>query len=150
MVIKNKIMIATIVLLFGLGVSFFAGYIMYKMITYPFSQQCTQAIVTGFKVSRNGAQKVENNSGIKRALSGRSPFFKFTSQTNQTIETYSLVPQIFVLFNYTKEEKIKIAYAKNNPKDAVILSYKEWPGIIFLLLFGVLATVVGKGMYSKT
>jgi len=84
-----------------------------------------------------------------RKLSGRSPFFEFISDDGQTIKSYSKSPQIFVLFNYEIGENCTVAYPKNNPEKAVIISWKEIPGLVLMIALGILAVVVGKSYMFK-
>ena len=127
----------------------FWGSLAYKIITVPFTGTTVQAKVIGFKVSRNGARMVQNATSIKNFVSGRSPFFGFTTAKGDTIKTYSNAPQIFVLFNYAIGDEIKIAYPNNEPEKAVIVNWKEFPGILLMLAFGVLLLFVGKDYLFK-
>jgi len=142
---NNPKIIGIVMLLVGLAITGFWGFGLFKIVTYPFTGTITQAKVIGYKVSRNGARMVKNN----RSLSGKSPFFEFITNDNQTIKSYSQSPQIFVLFNYQIDEKIEVAYPKNEPKKAVIISWKEIPGLVLMIAIGILAVVVGKSYMFK-
>lgn len=140
MVIHNKKIIGFIIIIAGLGIMLFWGNILVKMIYLPFTGTVTEAKVIGFK-TKGRKYIVKNNNG---GLSGRSPFFEFVSDKNETIKTHSDAPQIFALFNYEIGESINVGFPKNEPSKAIILSWKEYPGIFLMLALGLLCTVVGK------
>lgn len=140
MVIHNKKAIGLIIIIVGLGIMLFWGNIFVKMLSLPFTGSVADAKVIGFK-TKGSKHIVKNNNG---GLSGRSPFFEFVSDKNETIKAYSNAPQIFVLFNYEIGETINVGFPKNEPQKAVILSWKEYPGIFLMLALGLLCTVVGK------
>ena len=141
---NNPKIIGFIMLLVGLAIICFWGSVLFKTITYPITGTVTEAKVIGYKVSRNGVRMVQNATSINKPLSGRSPFFEFKTIDHQTIKNYSNAPQIFVLFNYNIGEKIDIAYPTNQPKKAIIISWKEFPGMLLMIAFGILMLVVGK------
>lgn len=116
----------------------FNAYNIYNITRLPFTGETATAKVTGYKISRNGAKKVQNPSSISKPLSGRSPWFDFKTSDNQAISTYSHALSVFVFFNYNIGDDIKVAYPKDAPEQAVILHWKEFPGMIFMMLFGVL------------
>lgn len=145
MVIHNKKAIGLIIIIAGLGIILFWGNIFVKMLSLPFTGSVADAKVIGFK-TKGSKHIVKNNKG---RLSGRSPFFEFVSDKNDTIKAHSDAPQIFVLFNYEQEEKITVAYPKTEPQKAIILSWKEYPGIFLMLALGLLCTVVGKSYLSR-
>ena len=149
MKIHNPKLIGLIILLVGLFIFVSQMTIVYKMVVYPITENFAKAKVIGYKISRNGARMVQNSSGTKTALSGRSPFFEFETTNNEVVKTYSDALQIFFLFNYEIGEEIKVAYPNENPNKAIILSYKELPGIVFMLLFAVLCLAVGKSYLFK-
>ncbi len=76
-------------------------------------------------------------------LSGKSPFFEFSTATNEKIKAYSESPQIFILFNYQIDEELTIAYPLNEPNKAIILDWREVPGLLLMVVFGTLAVVIG-------
>lgn len=145
MVIHNKKAIGLICIIAGLGIMLFWGNIFVEMLSLPFTGSVADAKVIGFK-TKGSKHIVNNNNG---GLSGRSPFFEFVSDKNETIKAYSNAPQIFVLFNYEINENISIGYPTNEPQKAIILSWKEYPGIFLMLALGLLCLVVGKSYLFK-
>ncbi|WP_298155043.1 DUF3592 domain-containing protein [Flavobacterium sp.] len=141
MIIRNKKIVTLITLVTGIAILLFWGNILFKMVSLPFTGKTAEATVTGYKISANGARKVQHATSVAKPLSGRSPFFEFTD-AGKAISTYSNAPQLFVLFNYELGEKITVAYPENEPQKAVIINWKELPGIIFMLLFGLLMLAV--------
>ena len=143
---NNPNVIGITMLIIGMGIVAFWGNSLYKVIAYPLMGTSTEAKIIGYKISRNGAKMVTNN----RKLSGRSPFFEFISDDGQTIKSYSKSPQIFVLFNYEIGENCTVAYPKNNPEKAVIISWKEIPGLLLMITLGLLSIIVGKSyLFNK-
>ncbi len=137
---NNPKIIGFTMLLVGFAIIGFWGFGLFKIVTYPFTGTTTQAKIIGYKKSSYGAKMITTN----RKLSGRSPFFEFTSDDGQTIKSYSKSPQIFVLFNYEIGESCTVAYLKNKPEEAVITSWKEIPGLLLMIVLGTLIVVVGK------
>lgn len=84
-----------------------------------------------------------------KTLSGRSPFFEFETTTHQTIKSYSKSPQIFMLFKYELNEEVAVAYPINNPYKAILISWKEIPGLILMIAFGLITIIVGKSYLVK-
>lgn len=146
---NNPKIIGLVLLIVGLGVIWFWGSIFYQISSLPITGTTTEAKVIGYKVSSNGARMVQNATSIKNFASGRSPFFEFVSDKNEIIKNYSNAPQIFVLFNYEIGEKITVAYPNNEPQKAVIINWKEFPGLLFMILFGLLMLIVGKSYFFK-
>jgi len=144
MVIHNKKTIGIICIIAGLGIMLFWGNILVKMLSLPFTGSVADAKVIGFKTK--GSKHIVNNNG---RLSGRSPFFEFVSEQNDTIKAHSNAPQIFILFNYEINENISVGYPTNEPQKAIILSWKEYPGVFLMLALGLLCTVVGKSYLSR-
>ena len=143
---NNPNVIGITMLIIGMGIVTFWGNSLYKVIAYPLMGTSTEAKIIGYKISRNGAKMVTTN----RKLSGRSPFFEFISDDGQTIKSYSKSPQIFVLFNYEIGENCTVAYPKNNPEKAVIISWKEIPGLLLMITLGLLSIIVGKSyLFNK-
>ena len=143
---NNPNVIGITMLIIGMGIVAFWGNSLYKVIAYPLMGTSTEAKIIGYKISRNGAKMVTTN----RKLSGRSPFFEFISDDGQTIKSYSKSPQIFVLFNYEIGENCTVAYPKNNPEKAVIISWKEIPGLLLMNTLGLLSIIVGKSyLFNK-
>lgn len=145
MVIHNKKIIGFIIIIAGLGIMLFWGNILVKMIYLPFTGTVTEAKVIGFK-TKGRKYIVKNNNG---GVSGRSPFFEFVSDKNETIKAHSDAPQIFVLFNYEIGESINVGFPKNEPSKAIILSWKEYPGLILMIAIGVLCLFVGKSYLTS-
>jgi hypothetical protein len=135
--------IGIIMLIVGLGCGFYSLKLLYNFTTLPFRGTTAVGHIIGYKVSHNGARLVENSSSIKKPLSGRSPFFNFKAG-NQTIKTYSHSPQLLSLLNYDIGDEVTVAYPSGSPQDAIIISWRELPGLLFLLAFGLLIVVVGK------
>lgn len=143
---NNPNVIGITMLIIGMGIVAFWGNSLFKVIAYPLMGTSTEAKIIGYKISRNGAKMVTTN----RKLSGRSPFFEFISDDGQTIKSYSKSPQIFVLFNYEIGENCTVAYPKNNPEKAVIISWKEIPGLLLMITLGLLSIIVGKSyLFNK-
>ena len=143
---NNPKVIGITMLIIGMGIVAFWGNSLYKVLAYPLTGTSTEAKIIGYKISRNGAKMVTTN----RKLSGRSPFFEFISEEGQTIKSYSKSPQIFVLFNYEIGENCTVAYTKNNPEKAVIISWKEIPGLLLMITLGLLSIIVGKSyLFNK-
>ena len=142
---NNPKVIGITMLIIGMGIVAFWGNSLYKVLAYPLTWTSTEAKIIGYKISRNGAKMVTTN----RKLSGRSPFFEFISDDGQTIKSYSKSPQIFVLFNYEIGENCTVAYPKNNPEKAVIISWKEIPGLLLMITLGLLSIIVGKSYLFK-
>lgn len=137
--------IGIVMLLVGAAILGFWGNGLYKTATYPFTGITSQARIIGYKVSANGARMVKSN----KTLSGKSPYFEFVTANKDTIKKYSKSPQVLILFNYDIEDKVTIAYPKNQPSESVIISWKEFPGILLMLSFGVVIIVVGKSYLFK-
>lgn len=148
MVIKNKKTIGIFAIILGLCCIGYMGSIIYKMVVLPFTGTTTEATVIGYKIKGSKFVSDSKGSGSKTFFSGRSPFFEFTSTDHQRIKTYSHVMQVFILFNYDINDKIKIAYPKNDPQKAIILNWKEIPGILFIILFGALSLAVGISQFK--
>ena len=143
---NNPNVIGITMLIIGMGIVAFWGNSLFKVIAYPLMGTSTEAKIIGYKISRNGAKMVTTN----RKLSGRSPFFEFISDDGQTIKSYSKSPHIFVLFNYEIGENCTVAYPKNNPEKAVIISWKEIPGLLLMITLGLLSIIVGKSyLFNK-
>lgn len=150
MVIRNRKFIGLISVIVGLAVIAIWGNILFKIISLPFTGTMAQAKVIGYKAERGyGVKMVENPTSLKNFASGRSPFFSFLSAKGDTIKSYSNAPQIFVLFNYKIGEEIKIAYPADKPENAVIANWREFPGLILMLAFGILLLAVGKDYLFK-
>lgn len=146
MVIRNRKLIGLIALLVGIAVVLFWGNILYKICSLPFNGITTPAKVIGYKPKRGyGVQMVEKPT----FSSAKSPFFSFLSAKGDTIKTYSNAPQIFILFNYQVGDEITVAYPVNMPQKAVIVNWKEFPGLILMLAFGLLLVFVGKDYLLK-
>lgn len=151
MVIRNRKMIGLIMVLVGVAVILFWGSILFKILTLPFTGTLAQAKVIGYKSDRGyGARMVQNTTSIKRFASGRSPFFSFVSAKGDTIKTYSNAPQIFILFNYEVGEEVKVAYPTVDAQKAVIINWREFPGLLLMLAFGFLILVVSKEYLFKS
>lgn len=146
MVIKNRKLIGLIAFLVGLAIILFWGSISYKIISLPFMGKTAQAKVIGYKPKRGyGVKMVE----IPTFSSAKSPFFSFITTNGDTVKTYSNAPQIFILINYEVGEEIKIAYPINEPQKAVIINWKELPGLVLMLAFGILLLFFGKDYLFK-
>ena len=143
--IQNTKAINFIMLLFGMIILFYTSSIAYKMIIYLQKGEVKTAKIIGYKISSNGVRMVQSN----KTIAGRSPFFEFSTSDNQTIKQYSNLPQIFFLFNYDLNEKVTVAYPKNEPEKAIILSWKEIPGLLLLIGFGILSVFIGKDLFLK-
>lgn len=145
MVIRNRKLIGLISVVVGLAVVVIWGNILFKMICLPISGTTAEAKVIGYKANRGyGIRMVSSPSSLKYFASGKSPYFVFLSSKGDTVKNYSNAPQIFILFNYSVGEEIKVAYPRNEPQQAVIVSWREFPGIMLMLAFGFLLLVVGK------
>lgn len=142
---KNNKTIGCIMLLFGIGLAIYASSFVYKMLIYPQKGEVKTATIIGFKVSSNGARMVQSN----KTLSGRSPYFTFRTSEKQSIKTYSKSPQLFMLSNYEIGEKITVAFPHNEPQKAIVLSWKEIPGLLLLFGLGILSIVIGKEFLFK-
>ena len=142
---NNPKIIGFIMIIVGLGVLYFWGSTFCKTISYPILGSVAEAKVIGFKVSSNGARMVKSNN----SLSGRSPYFEFKSDSNSSIKSYSQTPQLIRLSNYEMDEKIKVAYPSGQPQKAIIISWKELPGLLLMIGFAVLMLVVGKSYLFK-
>ncbi|MCP9745488.1 hypothetical protein [Lacihabitans sp. CS3-21] len=143
MKIQNNRIVGFIMLVIGLGIFFYWGNILAKMVYLPFSGTTTEAKVIGFK-SKGSKWIVKNgNSGSKNILTGKRPFFEFISIKNELIKSHSKAPQIFVFFNYSIGEKISVAYPLDNAANSIILNWREVPGLLMMLAFGILIIVVG-------
>ncbi len=138
MVTKNKKIIGLTILLFSITLFAYILFISKEI----FTGTQTSAIVTGFKISRNGANKVAKNA--TKIWNGRSPFVKFKTTNADSIETYSKVSQLTSLISYRIGDNVIINYNTNNPKQIFILNPKEIPGIALLIIFVILAFFVGK------
>lgn len=150
MVIHNRKLIGLISLLVGLAVILYWGSLMLKVSRLPFTGIMAQAKVIGYKSdSGYGARMVQSQMSSKTIASGKSPFFSFLTAQGDTVKTYSNVPQIFILFNYKIGQEIDVAYPKNQPQKSVIINWREFPGLIFMILFGVLLLFVGKDYLFK-
>lgn len=142
---NNPKIVGLVMLFFGIGMLLFCMNNLYKAATYYTNGTTTQATVVGYKISRNGAQMVKSS----KSLAGKIPFFEFVTPNNQAIKSYSKSPQIVMFFNYEIGEKVTVAYPNNNPEKAILLSWKEIPGMLLLIGFGLLAIIVGKSYFFK-
>ncbi len=149
MVIGNSKSIGFITLVVGLAVILFWGANLYKICSLPFTGVATNAKIIGYKVSSNGARKVQKPSSAKRFASGRSPFFSFVAAKGDTVVSYSDAPQLFILFNYRIGDEVTVAYSHGAPNKAVIVNWREFPGILLMLAFGFLLLFVGKDYLFK-
>lgn len=151
MVIRNRKLIGLISLMVGLAVILFWGGLVLKIAQLPFIGTMTQAKVIGYKSNNGGygARMVQSQTSFKTLASGRSPFFSFLTSQGDTIKTYSDAPQVFILFNYEIGQQIKVAYPKNEPQKVVIVNWREFPGLIFMVIFGLLLIFVGKDYLLK-
>jgi Protein of unknown function (DUF3592) len=140
----KKTLIGLSMVLLGLFCIGFQGLQLYRIVVTPLTGSTAVAEITGYKMSAYGARKVENPNSISRPFKGRSPWFDFKTPDNQTISTYSRVMQLFSFFGYEVGQKVTIAYDKNTPEEAVIVNWREFPGIIFMMLFGLLCLIVSK------
>jgi hypothetical protein len=139
---KNNKLIGLIMLTIGLGIFFYWGNILTQMVYLPFSGRTTEAKIIGFK-SKGSKWIIKNgNNGSKSVLTGKSPFFEFVSNNNEIIKSQSKAPQVFVFFNYSIGEKISVAYPIGDTGNAVILNWREIPGLLLMLAFGFLIIVV--------
>ena len=145
MTTKNPIVIGLVLIIAGIGILGFWGSALYKIVTYSLTETTVEAKIIGYKISSNSARMVKSN----KTLSGRSPFFEFKTITNQTIKSYSKSPQIFMLFNYELNEKVAVAYPSINPQKAILISWKEIPGLILMIGFGLITIIVGKSYLVK-
>ena len=118
----------------------FHGLNLYRIVVTPIIGSTAMAEVTGYKISSNGARKTQNLSSLK----GKSPWFDFKTADNQVISTYSKALQLFYLFGYDIGEKITVAYTNDAPEDAVIVDWREFPGLLFMILFGLLCVWISK------
>lgn len=146
---KNKKTIGITMYLIGIGIMFFWGIALLKIIYFPIAGSTVQGVIIGFKVSTNGASMVNKSLGSGKLLSGRSPFFKYFDHLDVENVNYSKSPQLFNLFNYQLNEKIKIAYLNDKPKESIIISLKEIPGLLFMLIFGLVIIIVGNTYLKK-
>jgi hypothetical protein len=145
----KKILIGLSMLLLGLFCIGFQALSLYKIVITPFTGETTTAVITGYKVSHNGARKVLNPASSGNSFKGRSPWFDFKTTDNQLVSTYSNTLQLFYLFGYDMNENVKIAYHKDAPEQAIIIDWREFPGLIFMILFGLLCIVVSKEFLLK-
>ena len=145
MTTKNPIVIGLVLIIAGIGILGFWGSALYKIVTYSLTETTVEAKIIGYKISSNGARMVKSN----KTLSGRSPFFEFKTNTNKIIKSYSKSPQIFMLFNYELNEKVEVAYPSINPQKAILISWKEIPGLILMIGFGLITIIVGKSYLVK-
>lgn len=130
----------------GSTIVIYWGIALFNTLYFPIVGKTTDAIVIGFKISKNGAKMSSNNNNSSNAINGRSPFYCYNNIEGKKVKSYSHSPQIFFLFNYHLNEKIKVAYLKN---ESIILDWKEIPGLLFMLIFGALITVVGIHTFRK-
>ena len=135
--------IGLLMLIVGLGVIGFWGMGCYKMLTYPFTGSTAQAKIIGYKISSNGARMVQKDNASSKLFAARSPFFEFTIN-NQTIKAYSKSPQLITFLNYKISDEVLVAFPQDLPKNAVIVYWKEVPGLVFMIGFGLLILLVGK------
>jgi hypothetical protein len=145
MTTKNPIVIGLVLIIAGIGILGFWGSALCKIAAYSLAETTVEAKIIGYKISSNGARMVKSN----KTISGRSPFFEFKTNTNQTIKSYSKSPQIFMLFNYELNEEVAVAYPINNPQKAILISWKEIPGLILMIAFGLIIIIVGKSYLVK-
>lgn len=140
----KKTFIGIALLVTGLACFGYYATLLYRITTLPFTGQTATAKVTGFKISSNGARQVQHPSSTKHPFKGRSPWFEFKTADNQTISTYSTALQFFTFLGYEIGDEITVAYSKDAPQSAVIISWKEFPGILFMMTFGLLFIIVSK------
>lgn len=151
MVIKNRKTIGFFSILIGISILLFWGNNLLKICTLSFTGVLSTAKVVGFKANNDtyGSRMVQKPSSFKSYVSGRSPFFKFISPIGDTVTTYSKVPQIFVLFNYAIGDEITVAFPSNEPRNAVIINWRELPGLLLMFGFGLLLLLMGKDLFFK-
>jgi hypothetical protein len=146
----KKTLIGLSMVLLGLFCIGFQGLNLYRIVVTPFTGSTATAVITGFKISHYSARKVLNPISSGSSLKGRSPWFDFKTADNQTISTYSNALQLFYVFGYDMNEKVTVAYHKDAPEQAVIVNWREFPGLIFMMLFGLLCVVVSKEFLFKS
>jgi hypothetical protein len=139
MKIKNNKLVGLIAVIIGLLIIAYCLFIC----SVAFTGTYASAKISGYKISSNGARKVQADSKSAKLFSGRSPYVTFKTTDNKVIETYSRIPQLFTSLNYNLQDEVNIKYNESNPSRIFILSPKELPGVIFLLLIGTLFSVVG-------
>ncbi len=149
MIIKNKKVVGMITTTIGLGIVLFWGNTLIKMLALPFSGVVADAKVIGFKTKGSKWVTESSNSERKNILSGKRPFFEFGTATNEKIKAYSESPQVFVLFNYQIDEELTIAYPINEPQKAIILDWREVPGLLLMVVFGTLSVIVGRSYLAN-
>lgn len=131
-------------LVMGLACFGYYGTLLYQIVTLPLTGHTATAKVTGYKISSNGARQVQHPSSTGKPFKGRSPWFEFKTLDNQTISTYSEALQFFTFLGYEIGDEITVAYPKDVPHKAVIISWKEFPGILFMMIFGLLFIIASK------
>lgn len=146
---SNPKTIGLVMLVVGLGIICFWGYSLFKLTTYPFTGNTTEAKIIGYKVSANGVRMIKNDSSSNKLFAARSPFFEFTTN-NKNVKTYSKSPQLITFFNYIIGDNVTVAFPKDQPEKAVIVSWKEIPGLLLMISIGLLCVVVGKSyLFNK-
>ena len=145
----KKILIGLSMLCLGLFCIGFQGLNLYRIVATPITGTTATAEVTGFKISSYSAKKVLNPISSGKSFKGRSPWFDFKTADNQAISTYSNALQLFYFFGYDLGEKITVAYHADAPEDAVIVDWREFPGLVFMILLGLLCVVVSKEFLFK-
>jgi hypothetical protein len=143
MVIKNNKTIGLVIFVVGLVCMAYYGNHLYQAIVYPITGTVKEATVIGYKGKGSKEVLSSNDRGNKHAWSGRSPYFQFQDANHNLVKAYSHNPSVFVFFDYTIGDKISIAYPKNKPSEAIIDHWKEYPGIVFMILFSLLLLYMG-------
>ncbi|NRF40095.1 DUF3592 domain-containing protein [Pedobacter foliorum] len=130
MIIKNKKLIAAIALISGIGIAVFSAAEFCNYTAVAVTGIKTTGRITGYKRT-SGAGKTH-------------PAFSFILPNGDTINGISKTMSFrIVRKSYSLAEDIKVSYNSDDPSGAVILSWREWPGSLFVMLFGLLLVLIG-------
>jgi len=143
--IITKKNIGYFVIIMGVAILVYSSSIVYKMIVYPQIGEVNNAKIIDYQSISNDTKMIQS----KKSLSGINPFFEFYTTNNKTIISCSNSLQFIAFFNYKIGESITVAYPKNQPNDAIILSIKELPSIIYLYILSILFIFIGNNLTLK-
>ncbi|TFF36589.1 DUF3592 domain-containing protein [Mucilaginibacter psychrotolerans] len=129
MIIKNKKLIAAICLLFGIAIAVFN---MWNIYNYSYTA------ITGIKATAH-ITSYKRIKGTGKA----HPAFSFTIPNGTIVNGISKTLSFkWLSKSYGINEEIALSYKADDPSDAVILSWREWPGGLFVTAFGLLVVFI--------
>lgn len=120
----------------GAVILLYFGYLVLgKQILMPLVATHTEGVVIGFKAKHSNIP-VERSYG-KSIWDARSAYIRFVPpNATDSITVLSDGNVFFSFLNYDLKQKVKIAYWKDKPTTATIISWREYPLSVFMMLIG--------------